>query len=101
MEIADYIVADDRQLYRMLLGGDAAACACLCDRDRAARHRVCLRRTGTAEDADDLLQETFIKVYMNLHRYSPEYTFGQWLYTIARNTFIDYVRKRQDHLPID
>jgi len=47
------------------------------------------------------LQETFIKVYMNLHRYSPEYTFGQWLYTIARNTFIDYVRKRQDDLPID
>ena len=60
-----------------------------------------LQRTGNAEDADDLLQETFIKVYMNLHRYSPEYTFGQWLYTIARNTFIDYVRKRQDDLPID
>ena len=47
------------------------------------------------------MQETFIKVYMNLHRYSPEYTFGQWLYTIARNTFIDYVRKRQEELPID
>ena len=59
---------------------------------------VYLRDMGLAEDA---VQETFIKVYMNLHRYSPEYTFGQWLYTIARNTFIDYVRKRQDDLPID
>ena len=59
---------------------------------------VYLRDLGLAEDA---VQETFIKVYMNLHRYSPEYTFGQWLYTIARNTFIDYVRKRQDDLPID
>lgn len=54
-----------------------------------------------APSADDLLQETFIKVYINLHRYRPDYTFGQWLYTIARNTFIDYVRKRQEELPID
>ena len=47
------------------------------------------------------LQETFIKVYINIHRYSSEYTFGQWVYTIARNTFIDFVRRRQDDLPID
>ena len=86
MEIADYIVADDRQLARLVLGGDTAAFEYLFDRYRDAIHRLFLQRTGNAEDADDLLQETFIKVYMNLHRYSPEYTFGQWLYTIARNT---------------
>ena len=51
--------------------------------------------------ADDLLQETFIKVYINLNRYRPDYTFGQWIYTIARNTFIDYVRRRQEEQPID
>ena len=101
MEIADYIVADDRQLTRLVLDGDTAAFEYLFDRYRDAIHRLFLQRTGSTEDADDLLQETFIKVYMNLHRYSPEYTFGQWLYTIARNTFIDYVRKRQDDLSID
>ena len=101
MEIADYIVADDRQLTRLVLDGDTAAFEYLFDRYRDAIHRLFVQRTGSAEDADDLLQETFIKVYMNLHRYSPEYTFGQWLYTIARNTFIDYVRKRQDDLSID
>ena len=94
MEIADYIVADDRQLARLVLDGDTAAFEYLFDRYRDAIHRLFLQRTGSTEDADDLLQETFIKVYMNLHRYSPEYTFGQWLYTIARNTFIDYVRRR-------
>ncbi len=52
-------------------------------------------------DADDLLQETFIKVYINMHRYNTAYTFGQWVYTIARNTFIDFVRRRQDDLSID
>lgn len=101
MEIADYIVADDRQLARLVLGGDTAAFEYLFDRYRDAIHRLFLQRTGNAEDADDLLQETFIKVYMNLHRYSPEYTFGQWLYTIARNTFIDFTRKSRSDLPID
>ena len=101
MEIADYLVADDRQLTRLVLGGDSTAFEYLFDRYRDAIHRLFLQRTGNAEDADDLLQETFIKVYLNLHRYSEEYTFGQWLYTIARNTFIDYVRKRQDDLSID
>ena len=42
-----------------------------------------------------------IKVYINIHRYSADYTFGQWVYTIARNTFIDFVRRRQDDLSID
>ena len=32
---------------------------------------------------------------------SPEFTFGQWVYTIARNTFIDFVRRRQEDLPFD
>ena len=95
MEIADYIVADDRQLARLVLGGDTAAFEYLFDRYRDAIHRLFLQRTGNAEDADDLLQETFIKVYMNLHRYSPEYTFGQWLYTIARNLCTDFCRARQ------
>ena len=101
MEIADYIVAEDRELVRLALGGDDVAFEYLFDRYRDAIHRLFLQRTGNAEDADDLLQETFIKVYINLHRYRPDYTFGQWLYTIARNTFIDYVRKRQEELPID
>ena len=60
-----------------------------------------MQRLGGVNDADDLLQETFIKVYINLHRYSTDYTFGQWVYTIARNTFIDFVRRRQDDLSID
>ena len=101
MEIADYIVADDRQLARLVLGGDTAAFEYLFDRYRDAIHRLFLQRTGNAEDADDLLQETFIKVYINLHRYSTDYTFGQWVYTIARNTFIDFVRRRQAALSID
>ena len=101
MEIADYIVAEDRRLVELTLGGDDTAFEYLFNRYREAIHRLFVQRLAGASDADDLLQETFIKVYINLHRYSAEYTFGQWVYTIARNTFIDFVRRRQDDLPID
>ena len=101
MEIADYIVAEDRELVERVLKGDNGAFEYLFNRYRDAIHRLFVQRLGGANDADDLLQETFIKVYINLHRYSAEYTFGQWVYTIARNTFSDFVRRRQDDLPID
>ena len=101
MEIADYIVAEDRELVRLALAGDDVAFEYLFDRYREAILRLFVQRLGGTDGADDLLQETFIKVYINLHRYRPDYTFGQWVYTIARNTFIDFVRKRQEELPID
>lgn len=101
MEIADYIVAEDRRLVELVLEGDDAAFEYLFNRYRDAIRRLFVQRLGGANDADDLLQETFIKVYINLYRYSPDYTFGQWVYTIARNTFIDFVRRRQDDLSID
>lgn len=101
MEIADYIVADDRRLVELVLAGDDAAFEYLFNRYGDAIRRLFIQRLCGSDDADDLLQETFIKVYVNLHRYSPRYTFGQWLYTIARNTFIDYVRRRQEDMPLD
>ena len=63
--------------------------------------RLCYLYLKDYHLAQDAVQETFIKVYINLHRYSTVYTFGQWVYTIARNTFIDFVRRRQDDLSID
>lgn len=101
MEIDDYIVADDRALVALVLQGDNIAFEFLFNRYKDAIHRLFVQRTGNTLDADDLLQETFIKVYINILRYNPSFTFGQWVYTIARNTFIDFVRKRQEDLPID
>lgn len=101
MEIADYIVADDKRLVELTLAGDHTAFEYLFNRYRDAIRRLFLQRATSPDDTDDLLQETFIKVYANLHRYSTEYTFGQWLYTIARNTHIDFERKRQEDISID
>ena len=101
MEIEEYIVADDRQLVALANRGDRQAFEYLFRRYSDSIRRLFVLRTGNGDDADDLLQETFVKVYINIHRYSAEYTFGQWIYTIARNTFIDFARKRQDDISLD
>ena len=67
MEIADYIVAEDRELVRLALAGDDVAFEYLFDRYREAILRLFVQRLGGTDGADDLLQETFIKVYINLH----------------------------------
>jgi RNA polymerase sigma-70 factor (ECF subfamily) len=101
MEIADYIIAEDKELVALTLGGDDIAFEYLFNRYSDAIRRLFQHRSTSPADTEDLLQETFIKVYVNLHRYSPSYTFGQWVYTIARNTHIDFERCRQENIPIN
>jgi RNA polymerase sigma-70 factor (ECF subfamily) len=47
------------------------------------------------ETAEDLSQDTFIKVLNHIDRYSPEFKFSSWLFKIANNVAIDHLRKRQ------
>jgi RNA polymerase sigma-70 factor (ECF subfamily) len=51
------------------------------------------RMIGNYETALDLTQEVFIKVYGSLARYRPEYKFSTWIYRIAHNAAIDYLRR--------
>lgn len=102
MEIEKYIISTDQRLVEMSLGGDSIAFGQLFTRYRESIFQIYMQKTGgNRNDADDLLQETFVKVYLKLHKYDPAYTFGQWIYTIARNTFIDYVRKRREDVSLD
>ncbi|MFI3304613.1 MAG: RNA polymerase sigma factor [Rikenellaceae bacterium] len=103
MEIEKYVIAEDRLLVEWTLKGDNSAFEFLITRYSESIRRLlhsCLGG-GSELDIDDLMQESLIKVYLNLHRYDPRYTFGQWIYTIARNTFIDSYRKRQDEMSLD
>jgi len=52
-----------------------------------------LRRLGAGADAEDLLQETFVRVHTNLHRYRPPWRFAAWLFTIARRVCINHYRR--------
>ncbi len=102
-DIEKYVVAHDGVLVEWALEGDNRAFEFLIMRYSESLHRLLVSRLrgDAAQEVDDLMQESFIKVYINLHRYDPKYTFGQWIYTIARNTSIDHQRRRQDDLSLD
>jgi RNA polymerase sigma-70 factor (ECF subfamily) len=102
MEIESYIVATDSELVDRVREGDSGAFEYLFNRYNDALQRLYLQKTGgNIEDTEDLIQEIFVKAFLHLASYDKRYAFGQWIYTIARNTFIDYVRKRRDNLSID
>ena len=101
MEIDDYIVATDARLVELASEGDQQAFEHLFTRYREALTRLFEQRLDDKAIASDLLQETFIKVYLHLDSYSKSYTFGQWIYAIARNTLVDHLRRRADDISID
>ncbi|MFI3317043.1 MAG: RNA polymerase sigma factor [Rikenellaceae bacterium] len=101
MEVEEYIIAHDTELVEAALAGDHQAFEALTMRYREAIYRLMLSRCASEQDADDMIQETLIKVFVNLHRYDVRYTFGQWIYTIARNTLIDSQRRRHDDYSLE
>ena len=101
MEIDDYIVARDATLVDLASAGDQQAFEYLFTRYRDALMRLFEQRLEEKTMASDLLQETFIKVYLHINDYSKSYTFGQWIYSIARNTLIDHLRRKSGDVLLD
>ncbi|OHB71038.1 MAG: hypothetical protein A2V70_15140 [Planctomycetes bacterium RBG_13_63_9] len=54
-----------------------------------------LRQWASVEDAEDLVQDTFVRAYENLHRYRPRWRFSTWLYTIGRRLSINQQRRKR------
>lgn len=50
----------------------------------------------STEDAEDILQEVFLKVYRNLNGYNNKYKFSSWIYRIAHNEAVSFLRKKKD-----
>jgi len=61
-------------------------------------YAVCLRYSNNSEDAQDLLQEGFIKVYRNLHRFRAEGSFEGWVRRVFVNSSIEHFRKKSIQL---
>jgi RNA polymerase sigma-70 factor (ECF subfamily) len=74
--------------------GDSDAFRTLVERHSRAVFRVALRLTGTAQDAEDVVQETFLKAYRQLSRFESRANFSTWLHRIAENCSIDLIRSR-------
>ena len=66
----------------------------LVERHSRLLFRLAMRMTGRAEDAEDVVQETFIRAFRQLARFEARANFSTWLYRIAYNCAIDFIRSR-------
>ena len=74
--------------------GDSEAFRALVERHSRAVFRLAHRMTGNASDAEDVVQETFLKAYRQLSRFESRANFGTWVHRIAVNCSIDLIRAR-------
>jgi RNA polymerase sigma factor (sigma-70 family) len=89
-------------LVEAALAGDEKAFARLMSRYKDAIYFMLLKMVNNKSDAEDLTIEAFGKAFKNLHQYSPSYAFSTWLFKIASNNCIDFLRKRRGvHIPIE
>ncbi|MDD2550648.1 MAG: sigma-70 family RNA polymerase sigma factor [Bacteroidales bacterium] len=75
--------------------GDQSAYTELLERYRDAIYFMLLKMVSNKSDAEDLTIEAFGKAFKNLHQYVPNYAFSTWLFKIATNNCIDFIRKRR------
>ena len=78
-----------------LCDGDMTALAILVDRHKDLVYRVAMQITKNSDDASDVLQDAFLKVYDSINAFRQESAFETWLYRIVVNLSIDAVKKRK------
>lgn len=84
-------------LVRRCLAGDEKAYRELIEMYQPRIYSLALRMLRRAEDAQDVTQETFIRMFRALDRYDPERPFAAWLFSIASRLSIDQIRRRKVH----
>jgi RNA polymerase sigma-70 factor (ECF subfamily) len=84
----------DEDLMAAVAGGDESALALLIDRYADRVHAYLFRHSGNLEDADDLLQEAWVRVARSAKTFDPTRRFRSWLYGIATNLARDLFRRR-------
>ena len=85
----------DYELVQKALAGDEKAFARLLARYKDAIYFMLLKMVNNRNDAEDLTLEAFGKAFKNIHQYSPTYAFSTWLFKIASNNCIDFLRRKK------
>jgi RNA polymerase sigma factor (sigma-70 family) len=75
--------------------GDEKAYAELMQRYKKPVYHMILKMVRNVDDAEDLTIEAFAKAFRNLKKFNPEFTFSTWLFRIATNNCIDFIRKKK------
>ncbi|MCP4538162.1 MAG: sigma-70 family RNA polymerase sigma factor [Chloroflexi bacterium] len=91
----------ERTHIRLARQGDADAYGQLVTRHQQAVFNIAYRITGNRQEAEDVAQESFVKAYRALGRFDTERPFAPWLYRIATNTALNWVKRRRPEVTLD
>ncbi len=94
-ENAQPIAESDALIVRRTLAGERDAFRFLVERHSNTIFRLAYRMTGNRHDAEEVVQEAFLRAYQNLGRFAGSSNFGTWVYRIAANHAIDRLRHRK------
>ncbi len=87
--------AEDKAWVQAFVSGDNTAFTKLMRKYKSPLYRFALRHMGDGDDAEDIVQETFIAMHRNLAKFNPKYKFSTWAFQIAMNKCRDLGRKRK------
>lgn len=85
----------DLQLIVDYLKGDEKSLEIMIGRYLKPIYSFIYRYVGNAQDAEDITQETFVKVWKNFHKFNPNKSFKNWIFSIAKNSCIDFLKKKK------
>ncbi|MCO7177067.1 RNA polymerase sigma factor SigW [Sporolactobacillus kofuensis] len=91
----------EKRLIRKVKKGDQQAFAELVDRYKNSVFAISLRMVGNTQEAEDLSQETFIRAFNHIDQYDHDRKFSTWLFRIATNISIDFLRRRKANVSLD
>lgn len=93
--LPDFNQEEDYRAIDKILGGNVDAFEILQNKYFKAINALVGRMIRNPEDAKDIVQETFIRAYLNLSSFRREYSFHSWLFKIASNLCIDFMRRKR------
>lgn len=88
----------DQELARFAANGDRAAFEAIVQRYTRPLAEFAANKTRTVQDAEDIVQETFLRALVHVESFDPQYTLKNWLFTIAYRLIVSGYRKKMPHL---
>lgn len=89
------VTSEDKKLIQQYLNGEAQSLDFLIGRYLKLIYGFVYKNVGSEADAEDITQEVFVKVWKNLKKFDQKKNFKPWIFQIAKNTAIDYLRKKK------
>ena len=93
--------ATEQELILLARGGNSDAYGRLVARYQQTVYNIAYRLTGNRQEAEDVAQESFVKAHKALDRFDPQRPFAPWLYRIATNTALNWIKRRRPEVELD